>query len=132
MRDERGIGGSGEYCGDNDAHLGRISVFYHEALGSKNIPRVVLFDLELIAPRPNVNFLVLKACAVVTVGAGTMHAIAPSIPPHVCHRKGRRRPTQGFYAASVAIIFALVIIYGPKYVMFASGSCLHRDLNRNV
>jgi hypothetical protein len=22
--DEHGIGGSGEYCGDNDAHLGRI------------------------------------------------------------------------------------------------------------
>ena len=23
--DENGIGGSGEYCGDNDAHLGRIN-----------------------------------------------------------------------------------------------------------
>jgi tubulin beta len=27
--DEHGIGGSGEYCGDNDAHLGRINVLYH-------------------------------------------------------------------------------------------------------
>jgi tubulin beta len=27
--DEHGIGGSGEYCGDNDAHLDRINVFYH-------------------------------------------------------------------------------------------------------
>ena len=26
------IGGDGEYCGDNDAQLGRINVFYHEAL----------------------------------------------------------------------------------------------------
>jgi hypothetical protein len=29
--DEHGIGGSGEYCGDNDAHLDRINVFYCEA-----------------------------------------------------------------------------------------------------
>jgi tubulin beta len=26
---EHGIGGSGEYCGDSDAQLGRINVFYH-------------------------------------------------------------------------------------------------------
>jgi hypothetical protein len=25
--DEQGIGGSGEYCGDNDAHLDCINVF---------------------------------------------------------------------------------------------------------
>jgi hypothetical protein len=25
--DEHDIGGSGEYCGENDAHLGRINVF---------------------------------------------------------------------------------------------------------
>jgi tubulin beta len=44
--DEHGIGGSGEYCGDNDAHLGRIFVFYHEALDGKCVPRAVLFDFE--------------------------------------------------------------------------------------
>jgi hypothetical protein len=33
--DENGIGGSGEYCGKNDAHLGRIYLFYHEAMGGK-------------------------------------------------------------------------------------------------
>jgi tubulin beta len=44
--DEHGIGGSGEYCGDNDAHLDRINVFYHEASGGKYVPRAVLFDLE--------------------------------------------------------------------------------------
>jgi hypothetical protein len=27
--DEHGIGGSGVYCGDNDAHLGCINVLYH-------------------------------------------------------------------------------------------------------
>jgi tubulin beta len=32
--DEHGIGGSGEYFGDNDAHLARINVIYHEALGN--------------------------------------------------------------------------------------------------
>ena len=44
--DEHGIGGSSEYCGDNDAQLDRINVFYHEALGGKYVPRAVLFDLE--------------------------------------------------------------------------------------
>jgi hypothetical protein len=31
--DEHGIGGDGEYCGDKDAQLGRINMFYHEASG---------------------------------------------------------------------------------------------------
>jgi tubulin beta len=44
--DKHGIGGGGEYFGDNDAHLGRINVFYHGALGGKYVPRAVLFDLE--------------------------------------------------------------------------------------
>jgi hypothetical protein len=42
--DEHGIGGSGEYCGDNDAHFGRIDVVYDEASGSKY---VVFFHFEL-------------------------------------------------------------------------------------
>jgi hypothetical protein len=32
VRNENDIGGSGEYCGDSDANLGRSNVFYHEAL----------------------------------------------------------------------------------------------------
>jgi tubulin beta len=44
--DENDIGGGGEYCGDNDAQLGRISLFYHGASGGKYVPRVVVFDLE--------------------------------------------------------------------------------------
>ena len=44
--DEHGIGGSGEYCGGNDAYLGRINVFYHEAFGDKYVPCAMLFDLE--------------------------------------------------------------------------------------
>jgi tubulin beta len=28
--DEHGFGGSGEYCGDNDAQLGRMNLFYRE------------------------------------------------------------------------------------------------------
>jgi tubulin beta len=43
---EHGIGGSDENCGDNDSQLCRINVFYHEELGSKYVPRAVLFDLE--------------------------------------------------------------------------------------
>jgi tubulin beta len=45
--DEHGIGGDGEYCGDNDAQLGRINVFYYKALGGKYVPCAVFFDLEL-------------------------------------------------------------------------------------
>jgi hypothetical protein len=44
--DENGIGGSGEYCGESNAHLGSINVIYHEALGGKYAPCAVLFDLE--------------------------------------------------------------------------------------
>ena len=44
--DEHGIGGDGEYCGDNDAQLYRINVFYHETSGGKYVPRAVYFDLE--------------------------------------------------------------------------------------
>ena len=44
--DEHSIGGSGEYFGDNNAHLDIINVFHHEASGGKYLPRAVLFDLE--------------------------------------------------------------------------------------
>jgi hypothetical protein len=46
MCDENGICGSGEYCGDNDAHLDRIKVIYHEASGGKYVSNAMLFDLE--------------------------------------------------------------------------------------
>jgi tubulin beta len=41
--DEHGIGGDCEYCGNNDAQLDRINVFYYEAPGGKCAPRTVLF-----------------------------------------------------------------------------------------
>jgi tubulin beta len=44
--DENGIGGDGEYCGYNDAQLGRINFFYHEVSGDKYVPSTVLFELE--------------------------------------------------------------------------------------
>jgi tubulin beta len=44
--DEHGIGGDGEYCGDNDAQLDRINVYYHEASGDKYEKRTALSDLE--------------------------------------------------------------------------------------
>ena len=40
------IGGDGDYCGDSDAQLGCINVFYYEASGGKYVPRAVFFDLE--------------------------------------------------------------------------------------
>jgi len=36
----------GKYCGDKDAKLDRINVFYHEASGDKYMSSTVLFDLE--------------------------------------------------------------------------------------
>jgi tubulin beta len=44
--DEYDICGDGEYCGNNDAQIGRSNVFYHEASGGKYVPRAVFFDLE--------------------------------------------------------------------------------------
>jgi tubulin beta len=44
--DEHGIGGDGKYCGDNDAQLGRINVFYYEASGGIYVKCAVFFDLE--------------------------------------------------------------------------------------
>jgi tubulin beta len=43
-----GIGGGGEYCGDNDAQLDRINVFYHGAPGGKYVPRAVFFEPGMI------------------------------------------------------------------------------------
>jgi tubulin beta len=37
-----GIGGDGEYCGNNDAQLDRIN----EASGGMYVPRAMLFDLD--------------------------------------------------------------------------------------
>jgi tubulin beta len=42
------IGCDGEYYGDNDAQLGRINVFYHEAPGDKYVPRTVFFEPGMI------------------------------------------------------------------------------------
>jgi tubulin beta len=42
-----GIGGDGEYCGD-DAQLDRINLFYHEAPGGRYVPRTVLFEPGMI------------------------------------------------------------------------------------
>jgi hypothetical protein len=36
----------GEYCGENDAHLSRMDMYYHEAFGGKYMSRAVLFGLE--------------------------------------------------------------------------------------
>jgi tubulin beta len=43
-----GIGGDGEKCGDNDAQLGRINVFYHEESGGRYVPRTVFFEPGII------------------------------------------------------------------------------------
>jgi hypothetical protein len=45
--DAHGTGGDGEYCGDNDAQLDRINVFYPGALGGKYIPRAVFVEERL-------------------------------------------------------------------------------------
>jgi tubulin beta len=42
------IGSGGKHCGDNDAQLGRINVFYHEASGGKYVARTVFFEPGMI------------------------------------------------------------------------------------
>jgi tubulin beta len=42
--DEHGIGGGGEYCGDDDAQLDSTNVLYHGVSGGKCVPRAVLMD----------------------------------------------------------------------------------------
>jgi hypothetical protein len=46
VRDENGIGGGGEYFGENDAQLDLRNVFYHEDSGGRYVPHAVFFDLE--------------------------------------------------------------------------------------
>jgi tubulin beta len=43
-----GIGGDGEYCGDDDAQFDCINVLYHEASGGKYVPRTVFFEPGMI------------------------------------------------------------------------------------
>ena len=43
-----GIGGDGEYCGDNDAQFDRVNAFYHELSGSKYLPCTVPFKPGMI------------------------------------------------------------------------------------
>jgi hypothetical protein len=45
--DEHGIGGDGEYCGDDDAQLDRINVFYRMVLSSEFTTKAAK-KLELI------------------------------------------------------------------------------------
>ena len=44
--DENGIGGDGEYSGDNDAQLDLINVLYHWVSGGMYVPRADLFNLK--------------------------------------------------------------------------------------
>jgi hypothetical protein len=46
MCDENGVVGDGEYYGDNDAQLGRINEFNHEASVGKYMPRALFFEHE--------------------------------------------------------------------------------------
>ena len=46
VSDENGIGGDGEYYGDNDAQLDRVNVFDHGASGGKYVPRAMPFNLK--------------------------------------------------------------------------------------
>ncbi|XP_033929686.1 tubulin beta-4 chain-like isoform X1 [Melopsittacus undulatus] len=46
ISDEHGIDPSGNYMGDSDLQLERISVYYNEASSHKYVPRAILVDLE--------------------------------------------------------------------------------------
>jgi tubulin beta len=46
--DEHGIGYDGGFCGDNDAQLDRINVFYNGTSGGRYVPRAVFFEPGMI------------------------------------------------------------------------------------
>ncbi|XP_063494181.1 tubulin beta-3 chain-like isoform X2 [Symphalangus syndactylus] len=46
ISDEHGIDPSGNYVGDSDLQLERMSVYYNEASSHKDVPRAILVDLE--------------------------------------------------------------------------------------
>lgn len=46
VSDEHGIDKDGQYKGNNDLQLERISVYYNEIGANKYVPRAVLIDLE--------------------------------------------------------------------------------------
>ncbi|ELW62863.1 Tubulin beta-3 chain [Tupaia chinensis] len=46
ISDEHGIDPSGNYVGDSDLQLERVSVYYNEASSHKYVPRAILVDLE--------------------------------------------------------------------------------------
>jgi hypothetical protein len=46
VSDEHGIERDGQYKGNNDLQLERISVYYNEIGANKYVPRAVLIDLE--------------------------------------------------------------------------------------
>ncbi|GAA5892007.1 hypothetical protein JCM8208_002967 [Rhodotorula glutinis] len=46
VSEEHGIANDGQYHGDSDLQLERISVYYNEAAANKYVPRAVLVDLE--------------------------------------------------------------------------------------
>ncbi|KAF6770128.1 hypothetical protein AHF37_11638 [Paragonimus kellicotti] len=45
ISDEHGVDPTGQYHGDSDLQLERISVYYNEASGGKYVPRAILVDL---------------------------------------------------------------------------------------
>jgi hypothetical protein len=75
-----------------------------------------IFDLREALPSGTAEFIRnnhwKKCCRCVAGRAGEMRAIEPSMPPHVCPREGRWRPTTRIFAAGEVIDFALVTIYG--------------------
>ena len=90
--DEHGIGGSGEYFGDNDAHFDIINVLYHEALSGTYVPRAVLFDREPgvinAEHAPSLGCLIRPGNLVDKTGLKTTtkqlstNSSAPPSPPH--------------------------------------------------
>jgi tubulin beta len=46
IREEHGIDTNGNYAGDSELQLERVSVYFNEAYDNRYVPRAVLVDLE--------------------------------------------------------------------------------------
>uniref|UniRef100_A0A8C9RU05 Tubulin/FtsZ GTPase domain-containing protein n=1 Tax=Scleropages formosus TaxID=113540 RepID=A0A8C9RU05_SCLFO len=111
ISDEHGIDPTGNYVGDSDLQLERISVYYNEASSSKYVPRAILVDLEPGTMdsvrsgafghlfRPD-NFI-FGQCRILFLKYGTSIA-TETLPVSDVSPGGRGRPTLGPRPSSAA------------------------------
>jgi hypothetical protein len=96
--DVHGIVGSGEYCGDNDAHLDRITVFYHESPGRQ------------------VRASCLARCSLTSSPIGVMSPLGELLSPDnlVSHTRGQKLGQKPILLTPPCCVAAFVVNSEPN------------------